>query len=118
MTFIEIVENSNGIKAIKCCGHTGYSKSGSDIVCAAVSSIVQTAMLGIEHYSSGKIKAVINEEKALLKINMPDDIDVQLNDKCQIILKTMKLGLVDLAENYSDYINLSVLNHDRRSQND
>ena len=32
---------------MECDGHTGYGVEGEDVVCAALSSIVQTAVLGL-----------------------------------------------------------------------
>ncbi len=107
MTLIEIIENEKGINYIKCSGHTGYAEYGSDIVCAAVSSIVQTAMLGVEHYSDNQAEVVIDEDKALFELKLPVTLDNQVYSNCQIILNTMKMGLMDLAENYNQHIKLN-----------
>ena len=43
-----IVEKANGkILSVEASGHTGYAESGEDIVCAALSAIIQTAALGL-----------------------------------------------------------------------
>lgn len=38
----------NGEMKIHAVGHAGYAEHGKDIVCAAISTIMQTALLGIQ----------------------------------------------------------------------
>ena len=43
MTVIRIGKKNGKIVSVECDGHTGYGVEGEDVVCAALSSIVQTA---------------------------------------------------------------------------
>ena len=45
MTSVKVVKQNDSITEVTCDGHTGYGVSGEDIVCSALSSIVQTDML-------------------------------------------------------------------------
>ena len=47
MTDITITKKANRIVKVECSGHTGYGEEGEDIVCAALSSVVQTALMGL-----------------------------------------------------------------------
>ena len=47
MTTVKFGKSDNRIVSVECDGHTGYGVEGEDIVCAALSSIVQTAVLGV-----------------------------------------------------------------------
>ena len=76
-------------------GHADFAKRGSDIVCAAVSAIVQTAALGIAQCAS-----VIRDD-GLLSIKMLDKCE-----KCDIILGTMMLGLRDIAAQYPNNVTI------------
>ena len=80
MTNIVITKKDNDITCVECSDHTGFADFGKDIVCAGVSSITQTAVLGVQ--------TLTNFEKA------------------QTILKTMLLGLEDLEKQYPKYIKL------------
>lgn len=42
------VTMENGHVSIDIAGHAGYAPYGQDIVCSAISAIVQTAILGLE----------------------------------------------------------------------
>ena len=44
MIKVKVIEKDNQITNINIIGHAGYSVSGKDIVCAAVSSIVITTI--------------------------------------------------------------------------
>ena len=55
MVSIEIQRNSDG-QVIGChlSGHAGYDEHGFDIVCAAVSALTATAMLGLTQIANQK----------------------------------------------------------------
>ena len=47
MTDITITRKDNSIVEVSASGHTGYGVSGEDIVCAGVSTLIQSALLGL-----------------------------------------------------------------------
>lgn len=49
-------------------GHSGFSDEGSDIVCAAVSAVTQTAAIQAEEILGMKGAATSDEEGATLKV--------------------------------------------------
>ena len=66
-----IVEKANGkILSVEASGHTGYAESGEDIVCAALSAIIQTAALGLTEVA--KIAATIdrNDEDGYFRLTL------------------------------------------------
>lgn len=108
MTNIKILTKNNDIVSFVVSGHTGYADYGKDIVCSAVSSITQSACLGIKKVL--KINAVIKKDNksGYLELKLPKDLSQQKLQEAQIILKTMQLSLTDLLSSYSDYIKLEV----------
>jgi uncharacterized protein len=56
----------SGEMQIHAVGHAGYAEHGKDIVCAAISTIMQTALLGIqavaEQYPNHVSLEIISEE--------------------------------------------------------
>ena len=85
-------------------GHTNYGVEGEDIVCAAVSSIVQTAALGILMKAHVEAKITRNDKKGYFKLELPACLTSPERHNCNMILDTMALGLADLSENYSDFV--------------
>lgn len=108
MTKVRFSRRGGKFSAVECEGHTGYAEEGSDIVCAALSSVVQTAVLGLMQIAGINVKYTVNEEKGYLKAELPEKMtDMQEHD-ADIILKTAYLGASDLYETFSDFIILEV----------
>lgn len=93
---------------VECSGHCEYAEEGEDIVCAALSSVVQTAVLGIMRVVGVNIGYEVDEKDGYLKAILPKRISEQELHDADIIFKTAYLGVSDLYENYSDYISLEV----------
>ena len=108
MTIVKVTKVNDRIKTIECDGHTGYGVEGEDIVCAAVSSIVQTAVLGVMSVAGVNADYRINEERGWLKLTLPDKLTSSQIHDAEVILKTMMLGISDLHESFSDFVELEV----------
>lgn len=85
-------------------GHSGYAESGSDIVCSAISAILQTAYIGLTQVAGlfaglemndGEMSVILERE-----LSDPDRHDAD------IILNTMRQGLLSLKEAYPEYLNI------------
>lgn len=107
MTRVEISRKSGHIVRVYVNGHTGYAEEGEDIVCASLSSIVQTALLGLLRVAGIQPEYVIEEQNATLEIKLPTLSDEDRNN-ADMILETMLCGIADLYEGYSDFIDLEV----------
>lgn len=107
MTTIKIKKRNNDIISVECSNHTGFAEYGKDIVCAGVSSITQTAVLGIKELTNCKHNYVVDEKSGFLKLEIID-IDKNSADykNAQVILNTMLLGIKNLQEQYPKYIKL------------
>ncbi len=110
MTIVTIEKCGNSIKRVTCDGHTNYGEHGEDIVCSALSSIVQTALMGIMMIAGVNAKTKRVDEDGFLSIEIPDDISADQQHDTDVILNTMLLGVSDLNEGFSDYIELEVKN--------
>ena len=108
MTKVTVERNGNSIKKIVCDGHTNYGERGEDIVCSALSSIVQTALMGILMVAGVNAKTERNDEKGFLSIEIPSNISKEQQHDCDVILNTLMLGISDLNEGFSDFIELEV----------
>lgn len=108
MTSIKITKQNGYISELKATGHAGCGAYGEDIVCAGVSSIIQTAMLGL--MSVVQIDAIVkrDEKTNTMLIKLPDNLTDQKKREAEIVLQTMLCGLTDLHIGYSDFIELEV----------
>lgn len=91
------------IKGFVIKGHAGRAEAGKDIVCAAVSILSQTALLGLDTYLSGKFTWKI-EDNGLLECWLSEGLNSAEVEKSQIIIHTMELGLRGMEESYGRYL--------------
>ncbi|MEK7812815.1 MAG: ribosomal-processing cysteine protease Prp [Candidatus Desantisbacteria bacterium] len=89
-------------------GHADYKSkgavsTGNDIVCAAVSAVVQTAVEGLKKYLPERI--YVKKGKGMLHVEI---INGETTKESSVILETMVLGLKRVEENYSEYVRVIV----------
>ena len=89
-------------------GHTGYAASGEDIVCAAISALLQGAALGVRDVAGVNAKYRVNEEKGSLLLEIPSVLAEDKKHDCNVILQTLLVSISDIAKGYSEYIEVEV----------
>ncbi|MCD5415041.1 MAG: ribosomal-processing cysteine protease Prp [Clostridiales bacterium] len=85
-------------------GHANAAKHGEDIVCAAVSVLSQTTVLGLHGVAKIAIDYEINDGK--LTCNLPKYLTKQERIATNLLLETMYIGFKSLLENYSEYMKI------------
>ena len=87
-------------------GHAGFSKSGQDIVCAAVSVLMINTINAIEAFAGDKLSVTSDDESGLIECHLTE----KLSKEAALLLKAMILGLEDMAadEDYAKYINVTL----------
>ena len=110
MTKVVIKKKNNKIIEVECDGHTNYGEKGEDIVCASLSSIVQTAVLGILMIAELELEMERDDERGYLKFTLPEKLSSKQEIQACAILDTMVCGISDLYESFSDFIELEVKN--------
>ena len=73
-------------KRIKISGHANFDSYGNDIVCASVSSIVETTINGILNIDNKAIKVIDNKDLV---------IDILSND---IVIKKLIINMLELLK--------------------
>jgi uncharacterized protein YsxB (DUF464 family) len=92
------------IAAFEADGHAGFAAEGSDIVCAGVSALTETAALGLSERL--RIAAVVRRRKGFLSCRMPAGLDESTAARAQDLLETMLLGLRAIARAYPGRVGL------------
>ena len=98
-------EDDDRIKSISSAGHSGYAESGSDIVCASVSVLLQNAEKTFEEILDIDTFYTVNENKPSLSITLPNLSGEKLK-MADLIMKSTVNGLYDLADTFPKYINI------------
>ena len=94
---IEVQRHSGGI-TLK--GHANYAPIGQDIVCAGVSTLVQTLIQSIEELTTDEIEYVMS----------PGTVDIKfgnLSEQSKLLIDSFFIGLRLIADEYPE--NLAIL---------
>ncbi len=106
MTKVTIFKSGgNGYKRFICEGHSGYAKSGSDIVCASISVLVINTINSLEALANERMEVESNDDTGFIDCRFLDDIG---NDS-KLLMDSMVLGLQTIEEQYgSKYLRLKI----------
>lgn len=83
-------------------GHAGKAPYGKDIVCAAVSTAVQMALIGIDEVAGVKDTYIIND--AYIKCDIPQNLSDKQSDRVQTLVSAMHLCIKSIEEQYQDFV--------------
>ena len=108
MTRITVEYEGDAIRRLECVGHAGDTAQGENIVCAAVSVLMQTCVNAVEQVAGIPPRTTVDEARALISLELPQATEQQARD-AQIILRTTLLGLTDISHEYPQLVKLNRL---------
>ena len=102
MTHIDVKRNVEGY-IVECHfrGHAEAGPCGEDIVCAAISMLSQTSLLGLHEVAQQSMEYRIEDGELDILLSEP------ITERGQTILETMLLGIKNVADQYSDFVRVS-----------
>ena len=80
-------------------GHAGYAPPGQDIVCAAISTLVQTFIASVEELTEDNLKSEITAGNAVVEYG-------NLTEKGKLLLDSFFVGIRMIADSYPHYVQL------------
>lgn len=94
ITVALVRDNNKAITGFTVSGHAKAAPHGQDIVCAGVSALAQSAIMGIERHLGRDIELSQDADGLTMKLtSQPDRLT-------GAILETMLLGLTEIAKLY------------------
>lgn len=93
---VEISVRQDGIKIS---GHANYAKEGQDIVCAGVSTLVQTLIASIENLTKDKIEYDISPGRVDIKYG-------DLSEKSRALVDSFFIGVSMIADGYPENVRI------------
>lgn len=82
-------------------GHANYGKHGEDIVCSAVSVLVQTLIVSVEELTEDRIEYDVQ----------PGKVDIKfwcLSDRSKVLIDAFFIGIEGIAKAYPDNVKVTV----------
>jgi len=98
------------LSAVFARGHADFDEYGQDIVCAAVSAILQALRVGLEMYAGISLDAF--QEPGELHLRWPES--ARDDAALRAIVTTAELSVERIAEQYPEQVRLT-REHDRRA---
>ena len=106
MTRITIYKSSskNGdIVGFKSEGHSGYARSGKDIVCAATSALVINTINSIEKFTEANCTTTVDDKNAIISMM----VESNESKESLVLLQSLELGLSEIARDNPKYISIT-----------
>jgi uncharacterized protein YsxB (DUF464 family) len=81
-------------------GHADFDEHGKDVVCAAVSAILQAARLGLTEYAN--VKVVAQQEPGVLELRWAEN--ERDDERLRAIVVTAQLATEQIADRYPEHV--------------
>ena len=94
-------------------GHAGYAKKeNEDIICAAVSAIVQTAVGGLQDVAGFEPEYTLENGRIACGVPAPESLDPATQEIVRVIMETTAVGLKQIELSYgSRYVHVQEAAH-------
>ena len=99
-------EEGSGWQGFRALGHTGYAKHGNDIVCAAVSALTQTAVLGLTEVLAIDCLVQVDENRGSLLCLLPQGLSPHDWTQSQLVLNVLYQGLLATEKEYGKHVSV------------
>lgn len=103
MVFIEFSYPENHVLKLKVKGHAKKSDKGNDIICAAVSALVQTLAAGVQKNLNGRVLGNLEAGNCDLTITVPRNNQAE----AELVFKIFRYGFQKIAESNPEHVNLN-----------
>ena len=111
MINILIIKSKQNIVTIEATGHSGYAEEGSDIVCSAVSTLMQNLANGLTEIIKANAKVIVDEDIPHLSISLCEENEEKFK-YAQMLMQTTILSLKEVANGYSKFIKIKEKQND------
>lgn len=101
MTKIYFTQSNGEWVGFRISGHTGKAEEGKDVLCSAISTASQMAVLAIVQVA--KVKAEVEIRDGFLSLTLD-----QPNHDTQLIIESLYQSLMSICENEKKYVKLEV----------
>ncbi len=86
-------------------GHADFAEEGSDIVCAAASSLALNAVNSIEELAG--YQPIVTMDDGYLYFEVLSDLSEKQQEVSNLLIKSLLIGLKGIEEEYSNYIRIN-----------
>ena len=111
MINVIVIKEKQTIKTIEATGHSGYAEEGADIVCSAVSTLMETLANGLTEIVKAEVKVVVDENIPHLSVTLTEN-DKEKCKYAQVLMQSTLLGIKGVANGYRKFIKIKEKQND------
>jgi len=108
MVRVSFYREGRALRGFEASGHAGFAAEGSDVVCAAVSAVLLTALHGIQAVVGAQPRTVRRDGRGYLRVVIPRTAGVQTSRDAALILGVAFAGLRRIAAEYPGTVRLDI----------
>lgn len=103
MVEIDLFLKGNNLIGIESRGHSGFAEKGSDVVCAAVSALMQALVLGLSEVAGLKSAVYhVNDRVPIIRVTWPESECATI----ALLTKTISESLKIIARDNPKYVKI------------
>ena len=111
MIVVKIEKDNCKYRKIKILGHAMYDDYGKDIVCSAVSTLMETLANGLTEVVKAEVKVIVDEQIPHLSVTL-NEADKEKCKYAQILMESVLLGIKGVAQEFSKFIKIKEKQND------
>ena len=111
MINVIVIKEKQTIKTIEATGHSGYADEGSDIVCSAISTLMEMLANGLTEVVKADVKVVIDESIPHLSVTLNEN-DQEKCKYAEVLMQSTLLGIKSVAQEFSKFIKIKEKQND------
>ena len=105
MVTVTVFQEQGSVVGFRLSGHADHGAYGEDIVCAGISAITETALLGITDVL--KLDAAIARESGHVRCELSRETPPEEREKAAIVFNTMIAGFKSIQQAYPKSLKFS-----------
>ena len=111
MINVVVIKKKQTIVTIEATGHSGYAEEGYDIVCSAVSTLMETLANGLTEIVKADAEVIVDENIPKLSVKLIET-DKEKCKLAQVLMNSILLGLKGVSNGYSKFIKIKEKQND------
>ena len=108
MTKVTVLKNNGYITKFEALGHSEFDDYGKDILCASISTSLQSLALGVIKVLNIKAKYIVKENTGYFLLELPNNLEKSELEQTQLLFNVCVETLKDIQKGYPKNISLEV----------
>jgi uncharacterized protein len=102
---IRLTREAGAVKELWVSGHAGSAPKGEDIICSAVSVLVQTYYFSLVRLL--KVDTEPDVRDGYFFLRLPDNLGTDIEEKAALLAESMLVGLEEINRSYPGFLEVT-----------